>query len=245
MLLQNILIFSFLFSALHSLPLSLSLSLCYLIFSALFFSQNFLYFFSNFSLKFFSFSSQIFSLFLLKIFFVMLGSLLLPYGWGCGCGCGGSCHVYGCGASSTSWSCRGCGRSLVSGHAMGVGLCRRVRGSCRGGSSVLWFCGSCHGVCVVDHQCRGHTVGVGGHQFRVMPWVWGCAVGFVGHAMVDLTWVFLLWLCVDFLGLGCYGFYFCGYGLIFLGSCGLILVIVVVVGVGCVWWWWWWWWWAL
>ena len=29
------------------------------------------------------------------------------------------------------------------------------------------------------------------------------------------------------------GFYFCGYGLIFLGSYGLILVVVVAVGVDC------------
>ena len=35
-------------------------------------------------------------------------------------------------------------------------------------------------------------------------------------------------------GVGCRGFYFCGCGLIFLGSCGLILVIVVV---GFVKWW--------
>ena len=32
-------------------------------------------------------------------------------------------------------------------------------------------------------------------------------------------------------GVGCCGFYFCSCGLIFLGSCGLIL------GVGCVKWW--------
>ena len=60
-----------------------------------------------------------------------------------------------------------------------------------------------------------------------------CAMGFVGHAMVDLACVFLLWLCVDFLSLGCRGFYFCGCGLIFLGSYGSILVVVVAVGVGC------------
>ena len=33
-------------------------------------------------------------------------------------------------------------------------------------------------------------------------------------SFADLTWVFLLWLWVDFLGLGCCcGFYFCGCGL--------------------------------
>ena len=35
-------------------------------------------------------------------------------------------------------------------------------------------------------------------------------------------------------GIGCRGFYFCGCGLIFLGSCGLILVVMVV---GCMKWW--------
>ena len=88
----------------------------------------------------------------------------------CGCGCG-------CGGSSPSWSCYGYGELSVLGHAMGVGLCLGVRGSCRG-------------VCVVGHRLCGHAVGV-----------------------------------------GCRGFYFCGCELIFLSSCGLMLVVVVV---GCV-----------
>ena len=36
------------------------------------------------------------------------------------------------------------------------------------------------------------------------------------------------------MGVGCCGFYFCGCGLIFLGSCGLILVVLFV---GSVKWW--------
>ena len=91
------------------------------------------------------------------------------------CGCGGSCHGCGCGGSSASWPCCVYGKSSVSGHAVGVGLCRGVHGSCHGGSLVLGLV-----VCV-----------------------------------------------------GCCGFYFCGCGLIFLGSCGLILVVAVV---GCVKW---------
>ena len=34
---------------------------------------------------------------------------------------------------------------------------------------------------------------------------------------------------VEFLSLGCCGFYFCSYGLIFLDSRGMILVVVVAV----------------
>ena len=43
-----------------------------------------------------------------------------------------------------------------------------------------------HAMCmgVVHHRHRGHVVGVVGHWFQVMPWVWVCAVGFVGHAVV-------------------------------------------------------------
>ena len=86
-----------------------------------------------------------------------------------------SCHGCGCGGSSASWPCCVYGKSSVSGHVVGVGLCRGVHGSCHGGSLVLGLV-----VCV-----------------------------------------------------GCCGFYFCGCGLIFLGSCGLILVVAVV---GCVKW---------
>ena len=45
-------------------------------------------------------------------------------------------------------------------------------------------------------------------------------------SFADLTWVFLLWLWVDFLGLGCCcGFYFCGCGLA-LRSEFLALIII-------------------
>ena len=64
------------------------------------------------------------------------------------------------------------------GHVVGVGLCRGVRGSCCGGSSVSWFRGSCCGVCVVGHWHRGHAVGVVGHRYGVMPWAW-VALGFI------------------------------------------------------------------
>ena len=79
--------------------------------------------------------------------------------------CGGGC---GYGGSSALWPCYGYGESLVSSHAVGVGLCCGVRGSCRGGSSVSWFCGgssalwSCHGCggsLILSHavgvDCRG------------------------------------------------------------------------------------------
>ena len=36
---------------------------------------------------------------------------------------------------------------------------------------------------------------------------------FLPPLLTNLAWVFLLWLWVDFLGLGCCGFYFCGCGL--------------------------------
>ena len=36
---------------------------------------------------------------------------------------------------------------------------------------------------------------------------------FLPPLLTDLAWVFLLWLWVDFLGLGCCRFYFCGCGL--------------------------------
>ena len=78
------------------------------------------------------------------------------------------------GGSLASWSCLGYGGSLVLGHAVGVGLCRGVCGSCFGGSSVSWFRGSCRGVCVVGYRHRGHAVGVVGHQFQVML---GCEIG--------------------------------------------------------------------
>ena len=95
-----------------------------------------------------------FSLFLLNFSSVVWGSLLLPCGGGCGYG-----------GSSALWPCYGYGESLVSSHAVGVGLCCGVRGPC---------CG----VCVVGHQCCGHAMGVVGHWFWVMPWVW-VAVGFI------------------------------------------------------------------
>ena len=43
----------------------------------------------------------------------------------------------------------------------------------------LFFC--CVGV--VGHRHRGHAVGMVSHRFWVMPWVWVCAVVFVGLVM--------------------------------------------------------------
>ena len=40
------------------------------------------------------------------------------------------------------------------------------------------------GVGVVGHRHHGHAVGMVGHQFWVMPWVWVCAMVFVGLALV-------------------------------------------------------------
>ena len=94
----------------------------------------------------------------------------------------------------------------------------------------LFFC--CAGVGVVGHWRRGHAVDMVSHRFRVMPWVWVCALVFVGLAVGFVLWVIgfvvmpWVWVAV--------GFIFCGCRLIFLGSCGLILVVVVV---GCVKWW--------
>ena len=184
MLLHNILIFFFLFSSLHSPPLSLSYSLIFLLFSFLkIFSLSFQISHSNYFLflpNFFSLSSQFFLCRVRVSSFAMWVWVwwVMPQVW----------------VSLTSWSCCGYGGSSVSGHAVGVGLCHGVRGSCCGGSSVLWFCGSC------------------------MPW------GLCGRSSA---------LC-QAVGVGCRGFYFCGCGQIFLGSCGLILVVVVVA---CVKWW--------
>ena len=44
----------------------------------------------------------------------------------------------------------------------------------------LFFCR----VGVVGHWRHGHVVGMVGHQFRVMPWVWVCAMVFMGLAVV-------------------------------------------------------------
>ena len=74
----------------------------------------------------------------------------------------------GCDGSLTSWSCCGYGGSSVSGHAVGVGLCHGVRGSCCGGSSVLWFCGSCMpwGLCGRSSAlCQAVGVGCRGFYF--------------------------------------------------------------------------------
>ena len=99
----------------------------------------------------------------------------------------------------------------------------------------LFFC--CVGVGV---DVVGHAMGVGvvSHRFRVMPWVWACAVAFMGLVVGFVWWVISVmvipwvWWVISFGS--CRGFYFCGCGLIFLGSCGLILVVAVV---GCVKWW--------
>ena len=40
------------------------------------------------------------------------------------------------------------------------------------------FMGHAMGVCVVGHWHRSHAVGVVGHWFQVMPWVW-VALGFI------------------------------------------------------------------
>ena len=110
---------------------------------------------------------------------------------------------------------------------------------------------------VVGHQRHGHVMGMVSHRFWVMSWVWVCVVvfvglavvghrfhGFVGHAVGFVWWVIgvvvmpWVWWVIGFgschESVGCRGFYFCGCGPIFLGSCGLILVVVVV---GCVKWW--------
>ena len=135
MLLHNILILFFLLFILHP-----SLCLCYLIFSTLSFSCSFL--FSKFSLFLFKFLTQIL-FFFFPIFFSLSFEFFLYYErvssfavWAIGVGVVG--HRCGCGESSTSWSCCGYGGSSVLGHAMGVGLCHGV-------------CGSCHGVSVVGH----------------------------------------------------------------------------------------------
>ena len=47
-------------------------------------------------------------------------------------------------------------------------------------SFVVWAIG----VGVVGHRHHGHAVGMVGHQFWVMPWVWVCAMVFVGLALV-------------------------------------------------------------
>ena len=38
-------------------------------------------------------------------------------------------------------------------------------------------------VGVVGHHCRGHAMGMVSYRFWVMPWVWVCAVVFVGLVM--------------------------------------------------------------
>ena len=72
------------------------------------------------------------------------------------------------------------------------------------------------------------------HGCEFVPWcLWVLSWGLCGRSLAS-------WSCrgcggSSFLGhavgVGCRGFYFCGCGLIFLSSCGLILVVVVV---GCV-----------
>ena len=95
----------------------------------------------------------------------------------------------------------------------------------------LFFCrvgvvGHAMGMGVVGHRHCGNAVGMVSHRFRVMPWVWVCAMVFVGLAMGFVWWVIgvvvMLWVWVAM------GLTFCGCGFIFLGSCGLILVVVVV-----------------
>ena len=53
----------------------------------------------------------------------------------------------------------------------------------------------------------------------------GLVVGFVWWVISVMVIPWVWWV----IGFGsCRGFYFCGCGLIFLGSCGLILVVVAV-----------------
>ena len=93
-----------------------------------------------------------------------------------------------------------------------------------------------HGF-VVGHRHCGHAVSMVSHWLWVMLWVWVCAVVFMGLAVGFVWWVIgamvmsWVWWVIGFGS--CCGFYFCGCRLIFLGSCGLILVVVVV---GCVKW---------
>ena len=84
-----------------------------------------------------------------------------------------------------------------------------------GGSSASWACSE-YG----ESLALGHVVGVG-----LCRGVHGSCCGV---CVVVMSWV---WWVIGFGS--CCGFYFCGCRLIFLGSCGLILVVVVV---GCVKW---------
>ena len=171
MLLYNILIFFFLFSSLYSTPLSLSLLSHFL---ALFFCQNFLSFFSIFSLKFFSFSSQIFSLFLLNFFLccVRVSSFavwvqvwwVMPW----------VCVWWVIDVMAMPWVWWVIGFELC--H--GCGFVPWCSGVLPWWVTISCFCGSCHGVYVLGHQRHGYAVGVLGHRFQVMPWVW-VAVGFI------------------------------------------------------------------
>ena len=111
--------FSFLFSSFCA-PLCLSIFLYCLIFPLLS-------------------SSQFFSLFLLKFFSTVWGSLLFQCGYGCGCG-----------GSSASWSCRGCGGSSalwVMPWGWVIEFVGVVGGSCHGvcGFWLIWCCQVCVG----------------------------------------------------------------------------------------------------
>ena len=132
----------------------------------------------------FSFSSQIFSLFLLKIFSNVWGSLLSP----CGCGCGGSCHGCGCGGSLALWVMLW----LWVIRYMGV-----VGWSCHGvcvvfgwfgiAGFVLWVC-----VCVV-----GLALGLGlGHVVGLLGLCCGFGFGSCCGVAGFLTDVGLLGLCL-------------------------------------------------
>ena len=132
----------------------------------------------------FSFSSQIFSLFLLKIFSNVWGSLLSP----CGCGCGGSCHGCGCGGSLALWVMLW----LWVIRYMGV-----VGGSCHGvcvvfgwfgiAGFVLWVC-----VCVVGLGL-GHVLGLLGFWLMLGCWVCVCVCVCGGGATVSASRAWRQW----------------------------------------------------
>ena len=91
----------------------------------------------------------------------------------------------------------------------------------------LFFCRVGVGVGVVGHRRHGHAVGMVSRWFRVMPWVWVCAVVFVGLAVGFVWWVISVvvmpwvWWVIDFGS--CRGFYFCGCGLILMGLWWLVV----------------------
>ena len=72
--------------------------------------------------------------------------------------------------------------------------------------------------------------------FKISDCVYLCALGlgiltvrFLFFFFCPFNWLLVFWLSLRLLWWWlCRGFYFCGCGLIFLGSCGLILLVVAV-----------------